>query len=614
MIVFWVRATVVGIIVLGCMIAARPTHSSAALTGDQVAILANRNSTEGMDVARHYAARRKVPSDHIIELSLPTDETISRSQYEDLVLRPVRHALVNRHLASKIRAVVTTYGIPLRVASRKPSPTEEKWTKDAGERRRFAESYLERANESMSRIASSADSARESSSSDDTKQTKSDSAQPIGNRLEETYRSVTRRLKDVRDRKQLEQGLGELARLTKAIGGDAALVQKLAPSATADRAQAEADLAKLKRQLTWASQAIEVLTTFPGDENRERAYKLSEQYFGLLGVLRLATLEQEITAQKDSDGSLDSELSLLWWDLDQYSLAGRLQNPLYYAERKENGAGAPSVPLLMVSRLDGPTPLIAKQLVDQALTAEQQGLKGKVYVDARGLDPEPAPRYGFYDQSLRELAELFKKHTPYTVVSENTDKRFARAGEAPDVAVYVGWYRLRSYEDAFQFNTGAIGYHIASGEAISLHDSTETGWCKNALEHGITATLGSTGEPYVDSFPTPIDFFGLLLTGRYSLVEVYYLTARHVSWRMTLIGDPLYNPWRGKQYVTEQTFSQGSADQKQVRLPQVPSDLPFTDPPTASRALRQKRQALLDQVDQALRQSNRPADTGGSAR
>ncbi len=126
---------------------------------------------------------------------------------------------------------------------------------------------------------------------------------------------------------------------------------------------------------------------------------------------------------------------------------------------------------------------------------------------------------------------------------ENTEKRLSQPGQAPDVALYVGWYRLRHYENAFTFNPGAIGYHIASGEAVSIHNSKEMGWCKNALERGITVTLGPVGEPYLDAFPLPTEFFGLLYSGKYSLVEAYYLSIRYVSWKMVLFGDPLYRPW-----------------------------------------------------------------------
>lgn len=42
------------------------------------------------------------------------------------------------------------------------------------------------------------------------------------------------------------------------------------------------------------------------------------------------------------------------------------------------------------------------------------------------------------------------------------------------------------------------------------------------------------------------------MTGKLSLLEVYFHTVPHLSWQMILIGDPLYTPfrknpaWRGK--------------------------------------------------------------------
>jgi hypothetical protein len=151
----------------------------------------------------------------------------------------------------------------------------------------------------------------------------------------------------------------------------------------------------------------------------------------------------------------------------------------------------------------------------------------------------------------------------------------------PNVALYIGWYRLRSYEDVFSFNPGAIGYHMASAEAVTIHDPNERGWCKNALGRGITATLGSVGEPYLDAFPEPARFTRLLLSGKYPLVEVYYLTSRYVSWRMVLFGDPLYNPFKANA---------ASAAADSVHLP-TPSERPFGNPP-----------AILDQRRRELQQ------------
>jgi hypothetical protein len=201
--------------------------------------------------------------------------------------------------------------------------------------------------------------------------------------------------------------------------------------------------------------------------------------------------------------------------------------------------------------------------------------------------------YGYYDQGLRNLAALFRDQQSYEVVLDNAERRFSQRGEAPNVAVYVGWYRLRSYEDAFTFNRGAIGYHIASAEAVSIRDPQEPGWCKNALERGIAATIGSTDEPFVDAFPLPNEFFALLLTGRYTLVEAYFLTTRWISWRMVLFGDPLYNPWKNRGLIGED-----KTVMKTIRgtASTGPLALPFPDPLAGREQLKTQRARLLSEV------------------
>jgi uncharacterized protein (TIGR03790 family) len=64
------------------------------------------------------------------------------------------------------------------------------------------------------------------------------------------------------------------------------------------------------------------------------------------------------------------------------------------------------------------------------------------------------------------------------------------------------------------------------------------------LEKGIAATLGPVGEPYVQAFPPPEIFFGFLVDGYLSLAEVYIISLPHLSWKMALIGDPLYQPFK----------------------------------------------------------------------
>jgi hypothetical protein len=90
---------------------------------------------------------------------------------------------------------------------------------------------------------------------------------------------------------------------------------------------------------------------------------------------------------------------------------------------------------------------------------------------------------------------------------------------------------------------GAVAYHIASSEAVSLRNPQAKFWCKNLLEKGAAATLGPVAEPYTIGFPKPAEFFGLLTTGQYTLVECYARTALLSSWMTVLVGDPLYNPF-----------------------------------------------------------------------
>jgi hypothetical protein len=91
---------------------------------------------------------------------------------------------------------------------------------------------------------------------------------------------------------------------------------------------------------------------------------------------------------------------------------------------------------------------------------------------------------------------------------------------------------------------GAVGFHVASFEMVSLRDPGNNGWVRGLLNDGIAATLGPVSEPYLQAFPSPDEFFPLLLTGKLTLAEVYWKTEPMSSWRMCLVGDPLYTPFK----------------------------------------------------------------------
>jgi len=264
---------------------------------------------------------------------------------------------------------------------------------------------------------------------------------------------------------------------------------------------------------------------------------------------RLAQLQVTIDRinGRETHASVDSELSLVLFD--SYDLYRWQPNMLKDEVRSSNSV------TLMVSRLDGPDYDIIKGLVDKAITAEKNGLKGIAYIDSRGITSRNM--YGHYDQSLRNLAAFTKSETEIPVIEERAAKLFA-PGTCPQTAIYCGWYSVKKYVDAFDFVDGAIGYHIASFEAVSLRDPNSSQWCPAMLMDGITATLGPVAEPYLHTFPEPRAFFPKLYEGN-CLVEAYYSTTPVNSWQMLLIGDPLYRPFKVFPQKKEQHSTVGES-------------------------------------------------------
>ena len=255
-------------------------------------------------------------------------------------------------------------------------------------------------------------------------------------------------------------------------------------------------------------------------------------------------LERELTGLQfeidnivgnQTDASVDSELSMVLFD--NYELF------LWQPNKLKKGGLLFSFGTLMVSRLDGPGERIAFGLIDKAIAAERKGLAGVAYIDSGYSETRGAESlFPDYDKSLRETARMIRQRATMKVVEESTKELFA-PGACPQTAIYCGWYSLKKYVDAFVFVDGAIGYHISSLEAVDLRDPNSTQWCPAMLADGVTATLGAVAEPYLHSFPKPDELFSELLDGR-CLVEAYYHTLPFNSWRLLLIGDPLYTPFK----------------------------------------------------------------------
>jgi uncharacterized protein (TIGR03790 family) len=270
--------------------------------------------------------------------------------------------------------------------------------------------------------------------------------------------------------------------------------------------------------------------------------KQSEQQAAQQKLRELESRQKKLM-HVESQASVDSELMLLWWD--NYPLAQWILNPLYWQVPDRARNSVPKV--MMTCRLDGPSPGVAKRLVDDAVAVEQKGgLKGKVYFDARGIAYEPekdraGTGYGGYDESFREAAMLLADRGKMDVVLDNHEELFP-IGSCTECALYGGWYSVQNYRECCRFVTGAVAWHLASFEAVSLRRPGRQ-WAGNLLLDGAAATLGPVAEPYTIAFPKPEEFFGFLVTGEYTLVETYSRSLLLTSWMMVLVGDPLYNPY-----------------------------------------------------------------------
>lgn len=303
-------------------------------------------------------------------------------------------------------------------------------------------------------------------------------------------------------------------------------------------AEEKAELDKLRPDLAAARKRLIELEKSKDADKKQLEMIRSE-------VNRLAAREAVI-AHAESHACVDSELMLLWWP--QYKLERWVANPLYFQASDTYRQSCP--PVLMTARLDGPTAAIAVRLVDDAIAAEAKGLDGNVVIDARGIPYDPNPKgkidtghgYGGYDESFREAAKLLESAGMKVTLDQKNE--VLPAGSAKGVALYAGWYSHGKFVDCCEYVPGAVAWHLASSEAITLRKPDSPLWCPNLLKKGVAATLGPVAEPYTVGFPKPAEFFGLLATGQYTLVECYARSTTLCSWMMVLVGDPLYNPFK----------------------------------------------------------------------
>jgi len=235
--------------------------------------------------------------------------------------------------------------------------------------------------------------------------------------------------------------------------------------------------------------------------------------------------------------SVDSELSVL--GLATRQISGLLENPYYRAEKTIDDMSLAS--LLLVCRLDAPTPAIVRQMIHDSLAAEAKGLRGFAYIDARGVTEGPML---VGDRWFHNAARDAREHG-IPVILDNGPALFPPAYPMRHAAIYLGWYGEHVTgpftRESFRFTPGAVTLHLHSFSAVTLRDKTQN-WCAPLLAAGAAATLGNVYEPYLGLTPQP-DIFAQRLREGFTFAEAGYMSQRALSWMTTFVGDPMYRPF-----------------------------------------------------------------------
>lgn len=328
--------------------------------------------------------------------------------------------------------------------------------------------------------------------------------------------------------------------------------------------------------------------------------------------------DQPAAIGKRDEASVDAELACL--GLGNVPTAGLVPNS--YFRRFTGILEAIADPgLLLVCRLDAPTEITVRGMIDEALSAERDGLWGWAYVDSRNIK---TGGYAEGDEWLGAAAVAMRRQG-IPVLWDKAPETLPAGYPVTDAAVYFGWYAGTVNgpfaDPAFRFRNGAVAVHIHSFSAATLRDPNR-GWCAPLLERGAAATLGNVYEPYL-SLTAHLDVFQDRLAAGFTLAESAYMATRALSWMTVVVGDPLYRPYARWQDLTKEPVYPSNWERYRQIIRNADGDILRAAPELAQAAAESGNSlfleslgaaqadagefpAALKSVDQALKLDNKP--------
>ena len=241
-----------------------------------------------------------------------------------------------------------------------------------------------------------------------------------------------------------------------------------------------------------------------------------------------------------NEASVDSELAMLPQLGQLRKRYGIVTNPTF--RQTDAKQISPANGLLMVARLDGPSPELANRLVERAIDAETNGLWGRAYIDLRGIT---VGQFKVGDDQFRKVVEIMRRSGFATVVDKKQET-LPVGFPASHIAFYAGWYGINVEgvfaESTVEFMPGAIAYHLHSFNGSMIRDA-HARWIGPFINKGVTATFGTVYEPYLELTPDQPLFFSRLIQSGFTFGEAGYAATRALSWQTVFVGDPLYRPF-----------------------------------------------------------------------
>jgi uncharacterized protein (TIGR03790 family) len=235
------------------------------------------------------------------------------------------------------------------------------------------------------------------------------------------------------------------------------------------------------------------------------------------------------------------------YETDAASLESELMNVLKafsfhagWQKRKPDPGDSGSTREMIVLRLDGPGVVEIKNYLTNNIIVEKHGLKGKWCIDIDNIDTARAASYT-YENSMRLMASKLRGRLEDITIA--LDSAGTTIDGCDSAALYTGW-QGSAKTGKLGFLPGSFGMALALRPYFTFKKDSPVSAAASLLQQGVSATMAHVDETYISAYPLPHKLFALLLEGKYDLGEIAGQLMPHSSWMVTIIGDPLYCPFR----------------------------------------------------------------------